>query len=157
MLFSEVSYADLSDITHKIFISDHAQFITPELKIIKFFGHYRYGSAGSNDAHYIYAACKAAHTAWHTDANIIDFTELAYQWGDEMEGIFSFGWDRHTKSQHPLAVIVGDSCREALRSLLGSQYQEDCRDTIDEAITLVKQKRVQQEEYLVEWRKSVGV
>jgi hypothetical protein len=164
MKFSEVAYSDLSSITHKIFVHKRPRYVTSELKIIKFIGSYGHGGAGANDALYIRAACEAAHTAWYSKANILDFTELDYQWGDEMQGVLAFGWDKVIKYQYPLAVVVGDSCRKALQSLFvfanhqthTSNYQDYCRDTLEEAIELAEQKHIAYKEYLDKWFKERG-
>jgi len=157
MKLTEVTFSDLSNIVHQIFISEHQRFATPDFKIIKFVGVYDYGSAGANDGLYIRAIYEAVHTAWYTHANILDFTELDYQWGDQMDHVFNFGWNSYIQYQHPLVVIVGERCREALQSLLTSNYQKDCCDTLEEAIQLAKQKHLDHEKHLAEWRNSVGI
>lgn len=153
MKFSEVTYSGLSSITHQIFIYKRQRYATSEVKIIKFIGSYHHGGAGRDDALYIRAACAAAQTAWFSETNILDFSELDYQWGDEMEWAFSFGWDSSIKYQFPLAVVVGDGCRKALQSLLTSEYQDYCRDTLPKALKLAEQKHLQYKEH----RKSTGV
>lgn len=153
MKFSEVTYADLSSITHQIFIYKRPRYVTSEIKIIKFTGSYRHGGAGHDDALYIRAACEAAQTAWFSETNILDFSELDYQWGDEMEWAFSFAWDSSIKYQFPLAVVVGDKCRKALQSLLSSRYEDYCRDTLPKTLKLAKQKHLQYKEY----RKNTGI
>lgn len=148
MKFIEVTYADLSDITHKIFVSEYPRRVTPRFKIIRFTGVYRPGGAGRDDALYIVAACEAAHEAWYSQhANILDFTALDYQWGDEMEWVFRFGWYQSLKYQHPLAIVVGDRCRKALQSLMKTRYDDYCRNSLPAAIRLAKQKHLSFEEH----------
>lgn len=141
MYFTEVTTANLSNITHKVLLSEHPRFGVPEFKIIKFIGSYRHGSAGADDELYIRAACEAAHAAWYSEANIIDFTDLEYHWGDEIERIFSFGYEGANQCQHPLAVVVSEKCRKALQSLLTEEYEDYCRDTLDKAIGLAQEKK----------------
>ena len=157
MNFSEVNYSDLSSITHQVLLSEHPRFAIPEFKIIRFIGVYRHGSQGKGDALYIESAAAAAEVAWHSETNVLDFSALEYQWGDEMEDIFSFGWEPLIRCQRPLAVIVSAKCRDALKSLLTSAYEYDCRDTLEEAVKLAREKRIEYDACVAAWRKNNGL
>ena len=155
MNLTEVSLDELSQIRYTVLLSEHKPFATPEFKIIRYKGTYRDGSAGATDADYIMATSKAAHEAWYSETNILDFTELTYRWGDEMENVFGLGWDRVTRCQHPLVVVVGDGCRGALKSLLLSEYEEYCCETLEEALVFAREKDKVYEECLKRWRERV--
>jgi hypothetical protein len=92
-------------------------FARPDFKVISYSGVYGVGSAGKKDALYMVATAKAAHEAWYTSATVFDFTELEYEWGDEMEWIFDFGYQPLANCSYPLAVVVSEKCGPALKSL----------------------------------------
>lgn len=152
--FEEVTYAQLSDLTHTVLVAREPQYGTPDLKIVKVVGVYRVGAEGSPDAHYMRAVCAAADAAWYTRANILDFTELDYRWGDEMQSVLLFGWDRVLRYQRPLAVMVGEGCRHALQGLMEAEYAEVCRETVDEAVALVRRKSRDYDAYVKDWLAS---
>lgn len=141
MKFSEVTYGELSSLTHEVLLSTHVRrYGLPLVKVIRYRGVYRAGTPGRPDALYIRATSQAAHEAWYSLANILDFSELEYVWGDNMAWAFSLGWNGYKVEQHPLAVVVGGRCREALESLLRDEYDLFCRDTMAQAIVLARQK-----------------
>ena len=113
-----VTYAELSSLRHEVAVADGPPFQSPELLVIRYFGSYRDGAAGEPDARYILAAAAAAREAWWAYSTILDFRELTYRWGDNMEWVTRIGWDPGVRLDWPLAIVVGDRCRDALRSLL---------------------------------------
>lgn len=86
---------------------------------LKCAGTYRVGSSGKPEARAIYeAACSSLEQA-SADALLLDYTELHYEWGDDMW--LTFQVDHPSNDQElPFAVVVGDSCKDAIKSLLES-------------------------------------
>ena len=93
MELHQVEYSDLSSITHTVFVSRYERFQYPEFLVIRYTGEYRVGSAGNPDANYIFATATGAHAAWHSNAIILDFTDLSYTWGDDMERVLGVAWN----------------------------------------------------------------
>jgi hypothetical protein len=148
-----VTYAELSALRHEIMISEAPQFQAPEFLVIRYFGSYRDGADGKSDALYIVAAAAAARKAWWCPSTIVDFRELEYHWGDNMlwvKGIASDG----PKLRRPLAIVVGDRCRKALRSLLREEYETFCVESLEEAFSLCRKKTLEHEQRLKETRKD---
>lgn len=148
--FYEVTWPNLSSLTHSVHLSEDKD---PHVKIVKFAGIYRPNEMGRGDASYIRATYQAAHEAWFTPITVLDFSDLDFQGGEEMESIFSLGWNPSLKRQWPLVVVVGHQCRRALRSLVPDKYPEYCRNSLEDAIELGKQKNKQLTEFLVRNRK----
>lgn len=148
--FYEVNFCDLSALTHAVLLSEEKD---PGVKIVKISGTYRPDELGRGDASYIRAAYQAAHEAWFTPITIFDFSGLDFKAGEEMESVFSLGWNPSLKRQWPLAVVVGHGCRRGLRALLPEKYADYCRNSLEEAIELGKRKNEQLTEYLVRSRK----
>ena len=138
--FTEVKLTDLSDITHQILLSEHDRFDTPEFKIIRYIGIYKYGSEGKGDFTYIRAVCQSACEAWWSKATILDFSQLDYQWGDEMDSAIGMA--------EPLVILVGEKCRKALKTLWPDEYDDFCCDTMEQAITLARTKIIRHDEQL---------
>jgi hypothetical protein len=147
-----VTYADLSALRHEVAISEGAQFQPPEFLVIRYFGSYRDGSAGRADALYIVATAAAARKAWWSPSTVLDFRGLEYHWGDEMEWITSIVWYPAIRAHEPLAVVVGDKCRQALQSLLRGDYQKFCVETLEEAFAMCRQKAQEHKQRLKEFR-----
>jgi hypothetical protein len=129
-----VSYVDISALQHEVFTSS-------DFLVIRYAGIYRDGGAGRGDALYIRATAEAAHQAWYSPCTILDFQGLQYSWGDEMEWVVDIGWNPVVKQQSPLAIVVGDKCREALRSLLDDKYNNFCVDTMEQGVSLCQRKQ----------------
>jgi hypothetical protein len=152
-----VTLAELSGLRHETFTSEQQPFLTPEFLVIRYTGAYRPGGEGRGDALYIVATAKAAREAWYCNATILDFRELEYVWGDEMEWVTSITWDRAISYHAPLALVVGEKCRGALRSLLRDQYATFCVETLEQAFVMGRQKSQEYKIYLKEWRPGPGV
>lgn len=147
-----VAFSDLSDIELTMFVASSERHETPDFLLLKYSGHYGIGSNGSDDAKFIVATSKAAHSAWYTEGVIIDFSKLDYRWGDEMSWVFDIGWCPVTGCQHPLSIIVGDNCVEGLRSLAKDSYENTCVDSLDKAKAMIRTKADDYERCLQEWR-----
>ena len=147
-----MTYADLSALRHEVAVADGPPFRSPEFLVIRFFGSYRDGSAGKDDALYIVAAATAARKAWWSRSTILDLRELEYQWGDEMGWITSVVWDPILRADEPLALVVGDACRNALRSLLREEYERFCVESLEQAFASCREQARVYEQRLKDFR-----
>ena len=59
-----------------------------------------------------------------------------------MSWVKNITWDRLIRAHQALAVIVGDSCRDALRSLLRDDYERFCVETLEEALDSCRKQAV---------------
>ena len=149
-----VTFEQLSAISHSVFVSDAAGRRSPEFLVIRYAGVYRDGSSGKGDALYIVATAEAALKAWWAPCTILDLRELQYAWGDEMEWITSIGWGRLTRCHAPLAIVVSDKCRAALKSLLEDQFDRFCVDSMEAAYSSCRKQQVEWEQALKGWREK---
>ena len=154
MELKEVTLQELSAIQHEIMLAPCAPFSIPDFKVIAYKGIYSHGSMGSQDARYIVATAKAAHEAWYSSAIILDFTELDYQWGDEMDWVLSIGHQPHINCSYSLAIIVGSKCESALRTLWADDYEQLCFNSLEQALKALKGKVAKYKLCLQEWRKQ---
>lgn len=152
----QMTFAELSDLRHETFTSEQQPFLTPEFLVIRYVGVYKPGGAGRGDALYIVATAKAAREAWYSNSTILDFRELEYVWGDEMEWVTSITWDRVIRYHAPLTIVVGEKCRGALKSLLRDEYDKFCVETLEQAYAMGRQKTQDYKLYLKEWRPGPG-
>lgn len=152
VMLRPVSYAELSDLRHEVAVADGPRFQSPEFLVVHYFGSYRSGAEGEQDAKYILAAAAAARQAWWSYSTILDFRELEYRWGDNMQWVAGIGWDKGIRLHWPLAIVVGDRCRDALRSLLRDEYAGLCVESLDEAFALCRVKAQEHERQLKQWR-----
>lgn len=146
-----VNYVELSALRHEIAVSEGATRV-PEFLVIRYFGKYRDGGVGRDDALYIVAAAAAARAAWFAYSTILDFRELEYRWGDNMEWVRGITWDKGTRSHWPMAIVVGDHCCDALRSLFKEEYAQDCVDSLEEAFVLCRTKAIEHSQRLKDLR-----
>jgi hypothetical protein len=151
-----VTFAELSGLGHETFTSEQKPFLTPEFLVIRYVGVYRPGGEGRGDALYIVSTAKAAREAWYCNSTILDFRELEYVWGDEMEWVTSITWDCVIRYHAPLAIVVGAKCRGALKSLLRDQYATFCVETLEQAYAMGRQKAHDDKKYLKEWHPGSG-
>jgi hypothetical protein len=150
-----VSFEELSGIEFTVALAPHERNSTPEFLLVTFTGAYRHGAAGADDATFIAAIMEAAQRAWYTDSLIIDLSELAYYWGDEMDWIHDVGHDQLSTCHKPLAIIVGDDCRHALKTLAPEEYEMNCVESFDDALNLIRRKLPDFERRLAEWRQNL--
>jgi hypothetical protein len=152
MKLSTITLEQLSPLTHEVKVPETEKFRSPAFKVISYHGEYRYGSGGNADARYIVATATAAHKAWFTEGIVIDFSDLKYEWGDEMEWVLNIAQSGPTKCSFPLVIIVGDKCKPALQTLIPGDYAEFCVESLDEALSVLEQKRRAYRQCLAEWR-----
>jgi hypothetical protein len=147
----QVTYAELSGLRHEVFVSESDKTGRCEFLVVRYEGAYKQGSAGRGDALYIVASAEAARKAWWAPCTVLDFRDLRYTWGDEMEWAASIGWDRVTRCHAPLAMIVGDRCRSALKSLLEQRFERFCVDTPEQAFALCCRQEIEWRQQLKQW------
>ena len=124
----KVDFADLSKIQCDIFFGEVKREVAYPVLVVRFTGKYRQGSAGAPDARFMFAMLEAAIGAWKCWALILDLSGLAYEWGDDIEGIWSmrlsYAWTE--EGEDLIALIVGPESERALASLY---YDEDLNRT----------------------------
>ena len=140
MKLKEVKYEDLSKIKYKIYVSEHEEFREPEFLVIKFSGTYRYGNKGAPDARFMLGTIRGAIGAWHSMSIILDLSKLKYDWGDEMNDVIDIGFGLSTECEFPLVVVVSEKCRDGLKKLLRTDYDTYCREDLEQAYTLGREK-----------------
>ncbi len=145
-----VTLAELSGIRHETFTSEVPPFEVPEFLVVQYFGVYRDGSAGRGDALYIVATATAARSAWYSRCTVLDFRELRYSWGDEMEWVTSIGWNVVIKCHEPLRIVVGAECQAGLQSLLQDEYDTFCAESVEQAFARCRDDRQEFEHRLRE-------
>ena len=84
--------------------------------IAKFWGEYKIGHLGASDAYYIEGMLNAAINLWDTGNLILDFSELHYEWGDQMNFFISPIYNE--KYELVFAMIVGPKCENAISTLI---------------------------------------
>ena len=141
MELQPISLETLSGIRYSASLAPHKEFEQPEFIHVAFRGEYQDGSMGKPDALYLTATIAALDTAWYSQAFIIDLTELKYDWGDEMDWVWGIGWQGWCCAQRPLAIIVSDLCRDALKSLAPDEYEKHAVETFDDALASIRRQK----------------
>jgi len=149
-----VTFEQLSAVRHSVFVSESADRDPPEFLVIRYEGVYRDGSSGRGDALYLVAAAEAAQKAWWAPCTILDLREFQYSCGDEMEWITSIGWDRVTRCHSPLAIVVSDKCRAALKSLLEAEFDRFCVESMEAAYSSCRKQEIEWERAMKVWREK---
>ena len=112
MNFKKVSLAEYCpSVTYQFQVSNLRDTHLVETLIISFHGSYRYGSAGRSDAGLIKGIIKTGITVFDPFAVLIDFSDLEYTWGDNLDLSFE-----ETDST-PTAILVSDKCGRAMSTL----------------------------------------
>lgn len=125
----EVSFSQLSNLKYDIFLFESSVKSFFEIMIIKFTGQYGFGSGGNSDAVFMKAISKAALSAWVPKGLILDFTNLEYEWGDQIEILFDL--NPFSRSPFPLALIVGEKSEEGVRTLILGCESTESIDQVD--------------------------
>ncbi|HYV35770.1 MAG TPA: hypothetical protein VE988_08705 [Gemmataceae bacterium] len=130
----ERSLSELSKITVRYFLGPSSRKPYLEILVIRYSGKYPVGSAGNDDAQYMYAMAKAGVAAFEPWGVIHDLSELVYEWGDRLDMFFGVGpcesqgeteslvgdlfrESPSTRAARP-GIVVGPDCVEAVRTLL---------------------------------------
>ena len=136
-----VTFEKLSSIKCSVALAPHERLATPEFLQISFEGTYQSGSSGKGDSRFLSAMIIAAQTAWDVQSTIVDLSNLVYDWGDEMHSLWDVCWSPHYRCNAPLAVIVGDNCRTALKSLAPDEYERFAVESFEEALTSIREQK----------------
>jgi hypothetical protein len=105
--------------------------------VVEFSGRYRIGCQGGPDATFMRDVTLTAAHLWRPDGVVLDLTDFAYEWGDNLEEVLGVGWVRNDpywppgpfdhifrpaadepEPPMPFAVGVGTKCRDAIATLL---------------------------------------
>jgi hypothetical protein len=106
----ERSLAELSRIEIRYFLGPSTWKPNLEIFVTKYVGDYPFGSAGNDDAQFMYAMAKAGVAAFESWGVIHDLSELTYEWGDRLDLVFAVG------PKHGLP--------EALKGVFGTSVEE---------------------------------
>jgi hypothetical protein len=135
----ERSLSELSKIKVRYFLGPSSRKPYLEILVIRYSGSYPVGSAGNDDAQYMYAMAKAGVAAFEPWGVIHDLSELVYEWGDRLDMFFGVGpceslgeslvgdifGEGHSSMAAQPGIVVGPHCAEAVRTLLlGPNSQE---------------------------------
>lgn len=114
----QVQLEQLSSIRHEVHIGHSSAVSDLGIMVLKFAGCYGYGSEGNCDAIYMRAMGTACVDAWEPGGLIIDLSGLTYEWGKRLEMVFGIGNKHDGELPFPVALVVGESCGEGIRTLL---------------------------------------
>lgn len=112
--------------------------------VVKYMGKYGFGSAGNDDARYMYAKAEYGLNIYEPNAVILDFSELEYQWGDMLELVFNVGSHQYIHKAFPKALVLGEKCRAAIATLIHGNDEKTATsedwifDSFDEAWNYMK-------------------
>lgn len=125
----EVSFSALSAITCRFALqhySDKDDGFSCKLLIAGFEGEYRHGGEGNDDAVYMASMLRAAFSAWHPTALVLDFEHLSYEWGDYMDAPLRASEEERSWEGGLATAVVSSALNErALRSLIDCVVGED--------------------------------
>lgn len=128
----EVSFEALSTIACRFTLqnyNDKDDGFYCKLLIAAFDGAYRHGGAGNDDGVYMASMLRAAFSAWHPTALVLDFEHLSYEWGDYMDApLRASEEERSWEGGIPTAVVTSALNERALRSLVDCVIGEDPGD-----------------------------
>lgn len=116
MELKEVTFSDLSQVECKLLLGESKN--RHSILVVRFIGEYREGSLGNPDAAFMGAMVLAGLTAWEPSAAVIDLSGLKYVWGDMLEVVFPDDDGEIGDARIPAALVVGDGCQEAVRTLI---------------------------------------
>lgn len=111
MILTEHRFDELSNLQYRVFLGVLEGEHNRTVLVLNFTGTYGIGSKGRRDADFMQAITEAALTAWNCDAVIFDLREFAYEWGNNIWGLFGRGVRYSAIRDLPQALIVSDLCR----------------------------------------------
>jgi len=156
MKLTPVSLEALSDIHYSVALGPGHQSSLPEFLYVAFTGVYPIGSAGATDAKFLDSMMVAFQRAWHAESLIVDLSGLDYQWGDQMDFIFDVGYELPSRCHKPLAIIVGDGCRDALKTLSPEDFERHCVESLEDAVSRIRALKPEYEAFKERWRHDPG-
>ncbi len=89
-----------------------------DILIVKYSGKYKVGSAGNEDARYMFAKAQYGLNCIEPAGVILDLSDVDYVWGDMMELVFSVGMNQYENVELPLTIIIGSKCQKAIGTLI---------------------------------------
>jgi hypothetical protein len=116
---SEVKFADLSDISHRIFLHTYPRTgeagFHDEILVVEFTGKHGIGSQGNGDSLFMATTVKAAMNVWYVSGIVLDLRGLVYEWGNSIGDVLLAA--KHVLGrQFPTAIVVSAVCKPALES-----------------------------------------
>lgn len=112
--------------------------------VVSFAGRYGYGGKGNPDASAMCAMVHAGIEAFGPAGVVLDLRELVYEWGDQMSEVIVAGMV-HDVHDVQCTIVVSDTCREAMRTLIEQEWDDDPRawlfETIDAAFDALENRR----------------
>jgi hypothetical protein len=132
--------AELSHIEVHYLVGPASRYPDLGILLIQYAGRYRRGSAGNADAQFVCAMATAAALAFEPWGVIHDLSEMAYEWGDQLDRLFVIGPPDAIGKAGPVnsifstgvpsaarqsAVVVGPRCEEAVRTLLLNEGSDE--------------------------------
>jgi len=115
----EVRFDDLSDITYRMLLHEYPPSVVGasscRILVIEFLGKYGVGSEGNDDSLFMATLIRAAMNCWYVDGLVLDFSQLAYEWGNSIGDVLLAGKSVLGK-KFPTAVVVSELCEAALQS-----------------------------------------
>ena len=107
-------------------------------------GTYKPGSAGCDDAKHIVGMTAYAQERYYNSKWLFDFSELSYEWGDEMDWVLECGG-----GDEIVAVVVGPKCMAAISTLSNPNAKpSDCLkddmtfDSLESAFAYLKDIKI---------------
>ena len=113
MKFQKVDLTDKSNLKFECFEARRDSRPYLNLIFLKVSGQYRHGSEGKADCYFIKNVMLQASDCFCPSGMVVDFRELEYEWGDDIEMLFDC--PNYLKE---VAFILGPKCQPALASLL---------------------------------------
>ncbi len=151
MNFDSIELERGSDITYTI--RRWARETRPFFSIVHlaFTGTYRDGSAGAPDAHFIRGITSIVNGAWRPSAVILDFSEMTYEWGDEMAMLLP-------PVDDDTAVVVSDKCRQAISTIhFGIDSSRDITELSNYFTRFDHARRYVAQRLVDHWNENVNV
>lgn len=72
-------------------------------------------------------------SAWQPLGVILDFTKLAYSWGDNMNEVLG-ATGAYYRMEYPYKVVISDLNKEGLKSFIECEWDEDPKKILVESI-----------------------
>lgn len=145
MNFQPLDISTLSEIKATFATAEHPETYSTVL-LATFRGH-AFNSHGQSSFRHIEVMMAGNMVAVVPDAIILDFSNLKYEWGDEMAGVL-FYCSNHpieTCQRIPVAVVTSELNREGLTSLVRDEMRQAPDDwltnSLEDAISTIERLR----------------
>ena len=145
MNFQPLDISTLSEIKATFAIAEHPE--TYSVVLLATFRGHAFNSHGQSSFEHIKVMMAANMVAAIPDAIILDFSNLKYEWGDEMADVL-FYCSNHpieTRVRIPVAVVTSELNREGLTSLVRDEMRQTANDwltnSLEDAISTIERLR----------------